>query len=382
MTTAHQFAEEAFARAKGPTSKAALLASTAASGIEMKAIEWLWPDRFAIGKLGLIVGLPDEGKGQLFYYIAARITSKTDKQWPCGEGVAPDGNVILLTAEDDLGDTVVPRLEAAGADRSRVHIIKMVHHGDDKRMFSLLSDLELLRNKVIEIGNVVLILIDPISAYLGHGRLDTFRTSDVRAVLAPLVDLAAEQKTAIIGILHFNKKVDVTNALLRISDSLAFGAAARHVYATVDDREHERKLLVRGKNNLSCRADRALAYRFAICRVGTDPTSGKEIWAPYIVWDNQPVDVTASEAMQAAAEARPPAARDDAKKFLTELLAAGPVLKAEIEEAASANGIAERTLFRAKGELGIMAKRDGPNGGWRWHPAEQEAPTRRWDGND
>jgi putative DNA primase/helicase len=237
----------------------------------------------------------------------------------------------------------------------------------------------LLREKIIEIGNVVLILIDPISAYLGHGRLDTFRTSDVRAVLAPLVDLAAEQKTAIIGILHFNKKVDVTNALLRISDSLAFGATARHVYATVDDREHERKLLVRGKNNLSCRADKALAYRFAVCCVGTDPETGKEIWAPHIVWDNQYVDVTASEAMQAAAEARAPAARDDAKKFLAELLAAGPVPKAEIEEAADANGIAERTLRRAKNELGIVAKKDGQDGCWRWHMPEPIIPARRWE---
>jgi hypothetical protein len=62
-------------------------------------------------------------------------------------------------------------------------------------------------------------------------------------VLAPLVDLAAELKVAIVGIMHFNKKVDVTNALLRISDSLAFGATARHVYAVVDDAENKRKLI-------------------------------------------------------------------------------------------------------------------------------------------
>ena len=96
-----------------------------------------------------------------------------------------------------------------------------------------------------------MLLIDPISAYLGVGKVDSFRTTDVRAVLAPVVELAGQLKVAIVGIMHFNKKIDVTNALLRISDSLTFGATARHVYAVVDDAENKRKLMVRAKNNLA-----------------------------------------------------------------------------------------------------------------------------------
>lgn len=346
--------------------KTTLLESTAACSIEMAAVEWCWPGRFAFGKLGLIVGLPDEGKGQTFCYMAAMVT--TGGKWPCNEGTAPVGNVLLLTAEDDLNDTVVPRLAAAGADLSRVEIIKMVRDEKNKRrMFSLVTDLELLRQKIVEVGGIVLVLIDPVSAYLGHGRVDTFRTSDVRAVLAPLVDLAAEQKIAIVGIMHFNKKIDVTNALLRISDSLAFGATARHVYAVVDDAEHGRKLIVRGKNNLARRKDKALAYRFLETKVGTDSKSGKEIFAPHIVFDPEHVDVTASEAMQAATESRAPTARDDAKKFLADLLASGPMPSTEIEEAAKANAISRMTLFRAKIELKVTAKRDGDKGAWRWH---------------
>jgi len=65
-----------------------------------------------------------------------------------------------------------------------------------------------------------------------------------------------------------------------------------------------------------------------------------------------------------------PAARDEAKKFLTDILANGPVLKTEIEEAAKANGIAERTLFRAKSDLGISAEKKGQNGQWRWRLPE------------
>jgi hypothetical protein len=102
------------------------LQSVRASELNMTAVERLWPNRFALGKLGLIVGLPEEGKGQVLCYIAAQVTKAGLTTWPCGEGYARKGNVILLTAEDALDDTVVPRLEAAGADRTRIEIIDMV----------------------------------------------------------------------------------------------------------------------------------------------------------------------------------------------------------------------------------------------------------------
>jgi putative DNA primase/helicase len=346
-------------------------------------VQWLWPNRFAIGKLGIIAGLPDEGKGQILCDIAARITSKIDKRWPCNEGVAPQGKVILFSAEDDNSDTIVPRLKSAGADLDCIEIIKMVQDQSGKsRMFSLVTDLALLRRKLAEVGDVKLILIDPISAYFGHGKMDSFRTTDVRAVLGPLVDLAAELKVAIIAIMHFNKKVDVTNALLRISDSLAFGAAARHVYGVVADAENDRKLFVRAKNNLSAAAkDKALAYRFGLRLVGTDQESGEEIWAPHVLWEPNHVEVTATEAMQAAADNKSPAARDVAKKLLLEMLAGGPVAKTEIEETAEGNDVSARTLRRAKEELKIeIAKaRDVAKGGWYWRLPDK---SHKWPWED
>jgi hypothetical protein len=201
----------------------------------------------------------------------------------------------------------------------------------------------------------------------------------VRAVLGPVTELASKVQTAFTGIMHFNKKMDVTNALLRISDSLAFGAAARHVYAVVDDAENKRKLFVRAKNNIAPRNEKALAYRFGARQVGIDSKTREMIWAPHILWDPQYVDVTATEAMQAANDSKTasPSARDDAKKFLAELLADGPVPKGEIEEAADANCIADRTLRRAKDELGVIARKDGPDGTWTWRLPPDHLAVRR-----
>ena len=221
-----------------------------------------------------------------------------------------------------------------------------------------------------------MVQIDPISAYLGIKQVDSFRTTDVRAVLGPVVDLANELAVGMLGIMHFNKKTDVTNALLRISDSLAFGATARHVYAVIDDPENKRKLLVRGKNNLTTYEQKALSYTFGTRVVGNDPKSGNPIIAPHIIWGTDHVDVTAAEAMQAAAESKSPSQRDKAKEFLLDILAGGPVPSDDIQEAAKENGISQKTLYRAQSELKIRAMKDGPKNDqgeitWRWHLPEK-----------
>jgi hypothetical protein len=356
-----------------------VLESVRASDVEMHAIEWLWDNRFALGKIGIIAGLPDEGKGQVLCYIASRVTHALE--WPNGEGRCLQGNVLVLSAEEDPSTNLAPRLAAAGADLSRIHFIKMVSDRDlktgqpRKRMFSLISDLEKLRRMIIEIGDVRVVLIDPVSAYLGLGEVDSYRDTDVRAVLGPLKELAEEMAIAVITVMHFNKKVDITNALLRVSNSMAFVGLPRHAYGVVSDPENKRKLFVRAKNNDAAdSANRTLAYHFETCEVGADPKSGKTIRAPYIVWEEGYVDVTATEAMSAAAENKSPAQRDKAKQFLLDLLAGGAeVSTADVKDAADAHGFSMRTIRRAKDELqddGIIItvtkERGKPDGKWFW----------------
>lgn len=117
--------------------------------------------------------------------------------------------------------------------------------------------------------------------------------------------------------MHFNKNADVTNAMLRIADSLAYVAAARHVYVVVDDPgvEH-RRLFVKAKNNLSP-DNSALSYMTGVRKVGEDEETGEEIFAPYIIWGAEHVKVTATEAMQAEAEGgQSKQARNEASEFL------------------------------------------------------------------
>jgi hypothetical protein len=224
-------------------------------------------------------------------------------------------------------------------------------------------------------------LIDPISAYLGIGKVDSYRATDVRAVLSPLKMFAEELQTSVLGILHFNKKTDVTNVMLRVSDSLAYTAASRHVYAIVDDADNSRKLLVKGKNNLAPPEQKTLAFSFAERDVGNDKKTGKLIRAPYVVWHPDPVDITAAEALRAASESRSPSTRDNAKHFLEAFLSNGPVGSKDVYEAAKENGISAATLRRAQKDLGVNIKKDGSvnekgERTWQWHlPTRQESGT-------
>jgi hypothetical protein len=336
-----------------------------AADVEMCAIDWLWPNRFALGKISLIAGLPDQGKGLIAAFLAAAVTNGVEL--PCGEGNTPRGNVIWFNAEDDMRDTVKPRLIAAGADCKRVHFVNDTRVDNKNEDFNLIFDLELLRKTIKEVGDVALVNIDPVSAYLGVRMLDSRTQADVRGMLTPLKKLAEETHVAMIGICHFNKKVDVTSALLRVSDSIAYTAAARSVYAALDDPEDKNsKLFVKAKNNLS--PDKtALRYGIGVKTVGYDAGKKENIDAPYVIWHPQHVDLTANEIMQAAA-GQSGFAKREAREFLRERLEAGPAKAEDIIEEAEQNGVATRTLKRAKKELGIRSykERGKIGGGWLW----------------
>jgi len=194
-------------------------------------------------------------------------------------------------------------------------------------------------------------------------------TSDVRGFLKPLTDLAAEKLVLVLGVMHFNKKVDVTNAMLRIADSLAYSAAARHVYAVVDDPDVEnRRLFVKAKNNSTGPAKKTLSYMTGSRMIGHDPETKEEIWAPHIEWGADYVEISASEAMQAEAGGnKGRAERREAKDFLLDRLDAGPVRQTELFEEGEAAGLSKSTLQRAKKDLNIKSvKGKGLDNAWTW----------------
>jgi putative DNA primase/helicase len=335
-----------------------------ADTVKTERIDWWWRGRFAFGKLGILAGMPERGKGLAIADIFARISKGLP--WPCGEGRAEIGDCVLLQQEDDIGDTVVPRLQAAGADLSHVHILTMIkkEDGSGQRMFNIATDLAMLKDVLKDIPDPQLLAIDPLTAYVG--KINASSGNDVRAALMPLVELLREFHIGGLGVMHFNKKVEIDNALARVADSLAFG---RHCFVVTDDPENNRKLFVKAKNNLAPDI-KALSFTTELVRhASIDHRDGGTIEAPRLVWGYEHVEISATQAMRAEVDgtaARNP--RKEAKDFLLKILTenGGSMLQKDVEDHAGGEGISLITLRRAKTELGVISKKQGMGGGWVW----------------
>jgi len=234
-----------------------------ASDIVPRAMDWLWHGHILRGSQELLTGVPGNGKSQIHCAYVAYVT--TGGAWPDGCNGAPAGNAIMLTAEDCLDQTIVPRLIAAGASRDRVFILKKIRKDNKERMFLLSEDLEELEHMIAKTGDVRLITIDPITAYMG-GKLDSHRATDVRGQLGPLAELAERMDVALSAITHPPKHA-TQRAIDHFIGSQAFIAAARIGHMTIEEVSEDeygnktptgRGLFTNPKNNVSERCRRSL----------------------------------------------------------------------------------------------------------------------------
>jgi putative DNA primase/helicase len=330
---------------------------TCLADVQPETVSWLWPGRVPFGKLTLIIGDPGLGKSTLTADLAARLSTKT--AWPDGSpGV--DGSSLVMTAEDGLADTVRPRVDRQGGDPRRIHVLQAIRLADVEMPFTLERDLPALEHALVE-TDAAMLWVDPLSAYLGSR--DSYKDAEIRGILGPLAALAERRSVAVVGILHLTK--DAQRRLLhRAQGSIAFVAAARSVLAVGEDPDlPERRLFVAIKSNLGPLPP-ALAFRI------TDQG---------LCWESGAVTGTADRLLAAdlpstRTERRE---RDDASTFLQFLLRDGAVASRQVEADAHANGIARRTLWRAKAELGVVTSRgktlDGRSA-WYWTLPAPEFP--------
>jgi hypothetical protein len=350
------------AAAKEDARQAGCLITGSFAEVQMKAVNWLWRNRIARGKVNLVAGNPGLGKSQLMASIAAVVS--TGGCWPVDRTQCISGNVLFLSAEDDPADTLAPRLQAAGANLARVHFVRSVLAGfsgegrEVHRAFCLGRDLEALARALKDIGDVAAVVLDPISAYLGQ--VDSHINAEVRALLAPLSELAGQSEAAMIAVSHLNKSAG-TDALLRISGSLGFIAAARAGYLVAQDPEHKsRRLFLPLKNNLAADCG-GLAFR--IEGISIKSPHG-DIHTSHLRWDPEPVETTANEVIQAQAPEDGSALRE-AFDWLQQLLQT-PTPAAEVFRQARTVGITPKTLRRAAERLDIRKEKAGMQDGWIW----------------
>lgn len=339
---------------KNPAERISLAKLRAFSNIQPEALRWLWPGRLPLGKLTVIAGDPGLGKSLLTIDVAARVSS--GRAFPDGAS-CERGTVILLSAEDDPGDTIRPRLDAAEADVSHVHLLEAVRNvtTDGKAIettFNLERDLDALEDAVQRTG-ARLVVIDPVSAYLGA--TDSHNNSAVRGLLKPLTALAARYHVAVVAVTHLRKSSGA--AIHRIVESLAFGATGRSAWGVAaDPDDNARRLFASIKQNLA-KDGGGLAYRI----------QADEGEVAHIEWEPGAVAIDVNMLMGGFESREANSERREASEWLQDYLDLGPQPASDVKAKARTIGLAWITVRRAADSIGIIKRKIGGRGaGWEW----------------
>lgn len=324
------------------------------STIKPEKIDWLWEGFIAKGHLSLLAADPGIGKSQVSMYLAGVISK--GGYWPGTKKKAPLGNVIIVNTEDGLADTITPRLIACGADRDRVYVL--AEDNSNSELFKLDLHIPQLEEMIADIGDVELIIIDPVSNYLS-GRADNNKSGDVRNITSQLSQLAQKYHTSVLMVTHKNKG-EKSNAIEKVMGSGAWVQSCRTAFGI--ERDEDGRKLVPIKNNLAIDDS---GYTFRIEGVTLDDG----IETSRVVWEDQ-FQGTADEMMNDKLGNRAEVF-NEAKGMLEALLENGARRTAtELMSLADHNGISEKTLRRAKSSLNISSAYDKSLNTYVWFRPE------------
>jgi hypothetical protein len=332
-------------------------------------VRWLWPSRIPLGKVTILEGDPERAKSTITLDLAARVSTGSPMPGEIQQREA--AGVVIVCAEDDLADTIVPRLLAHGADLSRIASVPLERdeHGQVRPL--VLPEHQDRLEVAIRQVEAKLLVIDPITAYLSES-INTNNDASVRRATTPLTDLAQRTSCAVLLVRHLNKSGEL-KAKYRGGGSIAFTGAARAVLVVEEHPEQPGLMvLARVKNNLA-KMIPGIGYR-----MGSDDL----FECPLIVWQGV-VHIDTDILLRGHDSRRDAEVRAEAEELLSDLLGDGPVRVADAKKLLTDAGISVSTIQRAKQRLRIRSVRErdeqGKTIGWTW---ELPADEREADGED
>lgn len=328
-----------------------------ASELKPKPINWIWDGWVAGGKFHLLGGVAGTGKTTISLALASSITN--GGRFP-DNSRSPCGNVVVWTGEDDISDTLTPRLMAMGANLDRVHFVQGVLSEDGEQPFNPSTDMPSLQQAIAKIGDVRLLIIDPIVSVV---RGDSHKNAEVRKDLTPLIHMAESMGFAIIGITHFSKGTSGREPIERITGSLAFGAVARVVLVASKSKGEDGddiRIFLRAKSNIG--ADNG-GFEYSLEQATTE--GGIE--TSRVLWGNA-IEGSARELLGSAEDDSDGGSMSECMRFLSSILSDGELSATEVKKDCIGAGYSISTMNRAKKNLGIEAKKIGIGKGscWVW----------------
>jgi hypothetical protein len=334
-----------------------------ASSVEPANVRWAWRGWVPLGMQSALIGMPGFGKTTFAMLLGAGVTRGVLE----GDLEGDPGDVLFVSYEDVIEVRLRPMAEAANADLDRLHFLAADRVGYS---IDLTRHLPSIEGIAVERA-ARLVVVDPLVAGLPAGEINSHRDQDVRSVLAPLAALAEQLDLAVLTTGHFSKSA--VSALLGAGGSIGFAGAARSMLVFGPDPKDEQGVHGRGRvlAHAKCNVGRLRRSReVGILPDRLDPFGDKPIETSRAVLGAE-CDVSADDLVRVDQGAEKESPRDQAARFLRGLLADGPHRAREVFSLAADDGIAEKTLRRAKDDLDVRAVQRAD--GWWWRlPTDDE----------
>ena len=300
--------------------------------LSIDKVDWLWHPFLPLGKVTILQGDPGEGKTTLALQLAALVSRGVMYG---SEKIGHPQNVLYLTAEDGIRDTILPRLVQAKADCRHIYTI------EDGGVPLTMTDPRL--EEAIDQYMPSLVIIDPLQAFLGAD-VDMHRANEIRPVMASLSQIAYRHCCAVVLIGHMNKQMG-NKSLYRGLGSIDLTASARSVLLMArDPKEQDVRVLLHIKSSLA-KEGKPQAFRLT-------EENGLQWEGDYE--GNLPSLLTADSAVET------PSRVEEGIALLKEVLAEGEMPSKELRKLAKEREISQNALSRAKKRLGVLSrKREG-----------------------
>jgi hypothetical protein len=326
-----------------------LVLTIRADEVHAQRTTWFAPGRIPFAAVTLLDGPGDIGKTTTLIGIIA--FASVGRCFFSGEPMEPVTTLIVVE-EDSLG-LLKMRLQAAGADLTRVHFITGVRIGDAIEGLTLPRHVAELERKIKETG-ARLVYVDALFSHLeldGDGRMP----QQVPRALRPIVEMVGRTGVAFAAVRHWTKASGA--ASMRALGSVELGNVARSTLSFGRHPETDDRYVIAATKHNMARPAPTLAYRIEVVEATDD--DGQECPVTRVVLDGEASDVTADDlAMQQPGD---PDERDAAQDWLGDYLADGNWHdSAAIYKAARKDGAGSpATMRRARKRLGAEIDRSG-----------------------
>lgn len=316
------------------------------AGIEPIQLRFLWWPYLPLGKVVIVAGAPGHGKSQLTALMAAMATRASF--YP--SDVTEPARTLIMSAEDDLADTIVPRLLAVNADLSLVDTINVRTTYPDgltaEGMIRIPGDVSTVYSFVKRYPDTRLVVLDPVVSFFGREHQSTVN-QDVRDALDPLVAIAKAYAITVVVVLHLNKS-ESRDFSARIAESHGFQALARCVLALgpdpddVDGERGSKKVLAITKANLANAGNHAL--RCEVRPATVLDSHGDPIGTSELALTGK-CEIAADDLLMPASERT---ARMEAAEWLDDFVGDRWVKVSDVRKAALSDGFHWRTVERVR----------------------------------